>query len=115
VLGAELGGGDSGASILRSALGQRKEAVVHSVPLSSAEARARAESLFRRRARRFLTGRGVAEPTANVRVGASLRIDGLGPLFNGVFYVTEVKHEFDARRGLFSEFAVERPGVGGSQ
>jgi phage protein D len=115
VLGSELAGGESGPGILQSALGARKEAVVHSVPLSSGEARARAESLFRHRARRFLTGRGVAEPNAKLRVGASVRVDGIGPLFSGVYFVTEVKHVFDNRRGLRTEFAVERPGLGGSQ
>jgi phage protein D len=113
-LGAELRGGQSGATVLSSAFGQRKEAVVHSVPLSSAEARARAESVFRRRARRFLSGNGVAEPNPSVCVGASVRIDAIGPMFSGEFYVTEAKHVFDNRRGLRTEFTIERPGLGGS-
>lgn len=113
VLGAELKGGDSGASVLQTALGQRKDAVVHSVPLTSGEARATAEALYRQRLRRFVSGRGVAEPNPNLRPGTWVKIDGLGPLFNGEFYVVEVKHYFDGIRGLRSEFAVERAGLGG--
>jgi uncharacterized protein len=113
VLGAELKGGQSGASTLRSALGQRKEAVVHSVPLTSGEARATAEALYRRRLRRFLCGHGVAEPNADLRPGRWVQIDGLGPLFAGEYYVTEVVHVFDGIRGLRSEFCVERAGLGG--
>jgi phage protein D len=114
-LSAELHGGQSGATVLRSAFGERKEAVVHSVPLSSGEAKSRAESIFRKYARRFVSGNGVAEPNPKIRVGASLQIDGVGPLFNGEFYVTEVKHVFDNRRGMRTEFTIERPGLGGSQ
>jgi phage protein D len=111
-LGSELRGGDSGAKVLRATLGDRKEAVVHTVPLSGAEARARAESIFRHRARRFVTGRGVAEPKADLAVGASVKIAALGPLFSGEFYVTEIRHVFDGTRGLRTEFAIERPGLG---
>jgi phage protein D len=115
VLGAELHGGQSGATVLQQAIGERKETVVHSVPLSSGEAKSHAEALFRQRARRFLHGRGVAEPNPALRVGASIRIEALGPLFSGEYYVSEVKHVFENVRGLRTEFAAERPGLGASQ
>jgi uncharacterized protein len=115
VLGAELKGGDSGASVLKSALGERKDAVVHSVPLTSGEARATAEALYRQRLRRFVCGRGVAEPNADLRPGRWVKIDGLGPLFSGEFYVVETTHVFDGIRGLRTEFAVERAGLGGGR
>jgi uncharacterized protein len=113
-LGGELKGGQSGATVLQGSLGERKEAVVHTVPLTSGEARARAEALYRKRARRFVTGRGVSEPDGSLRVGVALKVDTLGPLFSGEYYVTEVKHVFDGVRGLRTEFAVERPGLGGA-
>ena len=111
-VGGELRGGESGSAVLAAALGDRKEAVVHAVPFTSEEAQARAEALFRRRARRFLTGRGIAETTSKLRVGAHVRLEGLGPLFSGDFYVSDVKHVFDGALGLRTEFAVERPGLG---
>jgi phage protein D len=114
-LGGELKGGQSGATVLSSALGQRKESVAHAVPLTGGEARARAEAMFRQRARRFLSGHGVAEPDAALRVGATISVDALGPMFSGEFYVTEVRHVFDGVRGMRTEFAVERPGLGSSQ
>jgi phage protein D len=111
-LGAELGNGDSGASILRTALAERKEVVSHAVPLGSAEARARAEALFRGRARRFVRGHGIAQTAAGLRVGATVQLDGLGPLFSGDYYVAEATHRFDAEQGMRSEFTVERPALG---
>ena len=60
-INSELNGDRSGISILQSALGQRKEALAHTVPLNSQEAQAVAESFFKMSARRFVVGRGIAE------------------------------------------------------
>jgi uncharacterized protein len=112
VLGSELGQGDSGGSILQSAFGERKETVQQLVPLTSTEARARVEAIFKHQARRFVAGSGVAETDARLRVGAKITLDGLGPLFGGDYYVTESVHRFDRARGLRTEIEVERPGLG---
>jgi phage protein D len=112
VLGSELGSADSGASILSSAFGDRVETVGQLVPLTSAEARARVEALFKHQARRFVAGWGVAETDAKLRVGTKVTLDGLGPLFGGDYYVTESVHRFDRARGLRTEIHVERPGLG---
>jgi Bacteriophage probable baseplate hub protein len=108
----ELGGGDSGGSVLAAALAERRETVSHAVPLSGDEARARAEAQYRERARRFVRGRGIAQTDPKLRVGTTLQLDGLGPLFSGDYYVAEVIHRFDGEHGLRTEFVVERPGLG---
>jgi len=112
VIQSELNGDSSGVSILRQALGERKEAVAHAVPLNSNEAQAIAESSFKSCARRFVFGRGVANTQAKLRVGALLDLKGLGPLFNGKYYVVEARHLFDSAKGLRTEFAAERAGLG---
>jgi uncharacterized protein len=112
VIQGELEGGTSGASILASALGVRREAVVHGVPLSSREAQARAETFFKLSARRFVVSHGVAETDAKLRVGVRVDLQGLGGLFSGKYYVSEVKHLFDGAKGLRTEFVGERPGLG---
>jgi phage protein D len=112
-LGAELAGGDSGASVLRTALAERTEVVSYApLPLGADEARARAEALFRARARRFVRGHGVAQAEAGLRVGATVQLDALGPLFSGDYYVTEVSIRFDTETGMRTHFVVERPGLG---
>ena len=112
VVSSELNGDDGGVNILQSALGERKEAVVHTLPLTSDEARARAESLFQTSARRFVVGRGIARPDARFGVGTSVKLTGLGPLFNGKYYMAEVVHLFDGAHGLRTELVLERPGLG---
>jgi uncharacterized protein len=94
--------------------GERKASVAHAVPITAREAQDRAEAAFRLQARRFLTGRGIAEPDARLRAGTQVDLQGLGPLFSGKYYVGEVAHLFDGARGLRTEFAAERPGIGGA-
>jgi uncharacterized protein len=112
VLGNELNGDTSGASILSSSLGERKEALVHAVPFHTQEARTVAEACFKMAARRFLTARGVAEVNNDLRVGSFVTLAGLGPLFSGKYYVAEVRHLFDGKAGFRTEFVGERPGLG---
>jgi phage protein D len=111
IIKGELNGDDSGASLLASAIGPRKESLTHTVPFDVARAQAEADSFFRLGARRFVTGRGVAKPDAKLRVGAIVDLKRLGPLFSGKYYISEVRHVFDGM-GLFrTEFRAERPGL----
>jgi phage protein D len=100
--------------VLGAKLGQRKETVAHVVPMSSDEARAHAEALFRRLARRFVVGRGLARTDARLRVGSAVDLRGLGPLFSGKYYVSNVRHLFDGTHGMRTEFTGERPSLGRS-
>jgi phage protein D len=112
VIRGELDGGTSGPSLLASALKERKEHIAHGVPLGSKEAEHRAQAHFKAIARRFVVGRGVAETDARLRVGAVVELGGVGPLFEGKYRISEVRHVFDGDRGVRSEFVVERPAIG---
>ena len=112
VLGGELKGLASGVSILQEKLGPRKEALAHTVPLTRQEAQLTAEAFFKGIARRFVTGRGVAEADGRLRVGSYVDLEGLGPLFSGTYYVSEVRLLFDGTHGIRTEFVAERPGLG---
>ena len=111
-LAGELGNDEGGSAILSGKVGDRPQQVVHLVPFTAAEARALAEAHYRRAARRFVIGSGVAEGDARVRVGAKLSLAGVGPLFEGKYYVTRARHLFDPRMGFRTQFMAERPGIG---
>lgn len=115
VLSGELNGGDSGQSVLTSAFGKREEAYAHTVPLTREEARAEAEAFFKLSARRFVVGRGIADANSQLQVGSSVSLKGLGPLFSGKYYLSEVMHLFDSVHGIRTEFTAERPGLGKAQ
>ncbi len=112
-ISAELNNGESsGSSILQKAFAERKERIVHMTPFTGEEARAFAQARYRERARCFITGSGVVDGDARIRVGTTLRVGGVGPLFNGKYYVTRVRHTYDGTYGFRTEFEVERPGLG---
>ncbi|HWI66149.1 MAG TPA: contractile injection system protein, VgrG/Pvc8 family, partial [Symbiobacteriaceae bacterium] len=113
VISSELAGLTGGSSVLTSALAARVEQVVHHHPVVEAEAKFLAEATFRRLARRFLTGMGVAEGKPQIRVGCKVKLEGVGTLFSGSYYVTEVRHMVDRTQGYRTQFRVERPGIGG--
>lgn len=112
VISSELGSDTSGVSILKKAFGDRKESLVHRVPFNNQDAQHSAESFMKTIARQFCVGRGVSDTDAKLRVGAFVELDGLGPLFNGKYYVAEVAHIFDNVKGLRTEFRAERLGIG---
>jgi phage protein D len=109
----ELNGDRGGSAILGQALAERKERIVSAVPLSQQEAQSLAKARYRERARRFLKGKGVADGNPRLRVGATLNISGLGPMFSGKYYVTLARHTFDSRYGYRTTFETSRPGIGG--
>jgi len=115
VVSGELNGDSSGPSILKSAFGERKEAVAHTIPLSSSEAQAEAEAVMRMTSRRFVVARGVAIGDAKLGVGTYVDLQGLGPLFSGKYYLCHVKQMFDGTQGFRTEFTGERPGIGKAQ
>ena len=96
-ISSELNGDTSGASILQAALGDRKEALAHTVPheqpRSSDEGGIVIPDDGAALRGRQGSGRG-QKPTA---VGGTTR-SGLGPLFSGKYYLAEVRHVFDGER-----------------
>jgi uncharacterized protein len=111
IVKSELSDGESGASILLSKFGVRKETLVHTLPTDSSEAEQHAKAYFKMSARRFVSGFGVASCDARLRVGATVDLQNLGPLFSGAYYLSEVTHRFDGTHGLRTEFVAERPGL----
>jgi phage protein D len=111
VLAGELNGDQAGATVMASAIGSHDQQIVHDLPFSAQEAQALAESEYRRAARRFVTGTGVAEGDARLRVGTKLQLQATGTMFDGNYYVTRVRHLFDATNGYRTQFAVERTGI----
>lgn len=109
---SEVAGLDGGSAILRQAFAARADTLAHAVPRDAQEAKAIAEAAFRQQARRFVRGEGVAETSSGLRVGATVALAGLGPLFDGDYRATAVTHLFDNRDGQRSEFRCERPGLG---
>jgi phage protein D len=95
-----------------TALGVSASVRVRDVALTPAEARAWARAEMLRRGRRFVTVDGVTRGTADMVVGSRLRLELVGPAFEGGgYYVTRVTHTFDRSTGFRTRFEAERPTV----
>lgn len=112
-ISAELDGRRSGTAVLGQALAARHERIATAVPHTEPEARAVAEARYRARARRFVRGTGVTDGDPALRVGTIAELQDVGPLFEGAYRVTCVRHTFDLRHGYRTTFEIERPGIGG--
>jgi phage protein D len=84
-------------------------------PLTESEARTLAEMRLKRRARRFVTGKGVTSGTPSMKVGSKVDLVDLGPWFSGVWHVSKVRHTFDRSEGFRTRFEAERVDKGRSR
>jgi len=111
--GARLGtgDGDSGSSVLQR-LQERSE---HLAPLAcrnQAEAQALADAAFDQRARRFVRAHGSTEGNAELRVGSSVRIDGIGPRLGNSYAVVEATHRYELITGYQTDFVAQSAYLG---
>lgn len=110
-LGGERDGGQTGATVLQQAFGERPQRVVHALPLARDEAQALADAAFRRQARRFVSGSAVVTGDARLRVGVAVDLAGAGPMYEGTYTITRVRHLFDQESGWTTAIELERPEV----
>jgi len=109
---AEVSGGRTGIAVLQQAFGDRPTFRVRHDPLVSDEASAWAKAEMLRRARAFVTLSGMTNGTADMIVGSTLKLDGVGAPFAGDgYYVTRVTHTYDLVDGFRTHFEAERPTV----
>lgn len=109
---SELNGRRGGSTVLE-ALAPRHERMALATPLSRQEAQALADARYRARARSFVRGHGTVDGTPRLRVGTTVELRNIGPLFDGSYYVRLARHTFDQASGYRTVFQVERPGIGG--
>ena len=110
-LASELNGDVSGPAVLEQAFGARKEQLSHTVPITAGEAEAAAEAVYRATARAIRHRPRSRRTTAEAARWLVRQAAEAGPLFSGKYYVTEVR-QFSMPRGIRTEFAAERAGLG---
>lgn len=113
LVAAEASAGRNGPDILSQAFGERASHRVRDVPLADDQAKAWARADLLRRGRQFVTVRGITLGTAAMTVGSLLRLERVGPVFEGDgYYVTRVAHTFDTESGFRTFFDAERAWIG---
>ncbi|MEW5770361.1 MAG: contractile injection system protein, VgrG/Pvc8 family [Pseudomonadota bacterium] len=114
VVTAEAQGSRHGVEVLERAFGAGRDSHrTREVPLDGRQAASLARAAMLTRARRFVTVAGVADGTPSLGVGSLLRLERVGPMFEGEgYYVTRVRHRFDLTHGYRTHFEAERAWIG---
>jgi phage protein D len=98
------GAGSTGAMLLAQS---RSEHLAPVACRDEAEARALADAAFDQRARRFVRLHGSTEGNAELRVGTTLRVDGIGRRFDNSYAVVEATHRYDLISGYQTDFVAQ--------
>lgn len=114
--GADLGpgSGQTGATLLESALARRPHHISHLTVQNKDEATSLANAEFDRRARQLVTIEATAEGNPGLRVGTNVKLMGIGPRFENTYFVTRACHRWDLLRGYETDFTAECAYWGGA-
>jgi phage protein D len=105
-------GSQTGAQVRAAALGGPAPLGVVGEPVGSLpEAEARAKAIYNERAMEFIRGSGATLGLPKLRSGMVVTLDGVGPRFNGDYYVTRATHSIGGG-GYRTHFEVRRNSVG---
>jgi uncharacterized protein len=108
---ATMGGKQAGPQVTASAFGTQTEEVRVDHPLATQEEADRlARAIYNQRALQLVTGSGSTIGVPDLRAGAVIEMDGLGPRFNGQYYVTQTTHT-SGGGGYTTSFAVKRNAI----
>ncbi len=84
----------------------------HTTPASTPEeVEAYAKALFTKRAERFVLGEGTCDGEPKIRRGKVIKIDGIGQMLSGNYYVHRAIHTLLPGTGYTTTFRVYRAGV----
>lgn len=107
----KMGGSQVGAQVAATAFGSRTEEVRVDGPIASQEeADRRARAIYNQRALELVTGKGATIGLPDLHAGVVIELDGLGPRFNGKYYVTQTTHDLGSS-GYTTSFMVKRNAI----
>jgi phage protein D len=107
----KMGGRQTGAQVAAQAFGRRIEEVRVETPIASQqEADQLARAIYNDRALQFVTGNGSSIGLPDLRAGRVIELQGLGPRFSGLYYITQSTHTISSG-GHQTNFSVRRNAV----
>jgi hypothetical protein len=93
-------------SNIRASLGSVIATVANRPFTDKTEAQQQAEAQVQQEALNFIQGEGVALGQAGIKIGKTIRLEGLGTRFSGTYYVSGVTHRYDADGQFYTHFRV---------
>jgi uncharacterized protein len=107
----DMAGTIKAGAVWSSAFQNTRQYIGVRTPVSTqGEADEHARAIYNNRAWEMVTGRGKTIGLPPLRAGKVVKLDGLGPRFNGNYYVDESTHTLD-QNGYFTTFTVKRNAI----
>lgn len=104
--GSTIGGSRSGVALAEDAFGPAASVVADQPVTSQAEADQMAKALLQKTALSSVTGGGSCLGRTDLRSGKVIKIEGVGKMFSGEYYVTHVTHNYSPQGGYRTSFSV---------
>ncbi len=101
----------SGSQLVKSLYELTTKDIVEATDIKRAELELLARANYVDMAKRFVEGDGIASVYKRLRTGSSVNLNGLGPLFDGVYELTDVRHVYNRDSGTQTLFKVRRFGL----
>lgn len=115
VRGNGPGTGQTGCEVLNSKFAAVEWLHGREGPMARAEADARVQALYDRRARAFVRAYGTAIGDARIRVGSWLTLQGVNAQFVNDYAVIEAVHRYEPSHGYRTDFIAECAYLGAAQ
>lgn len=106
----KMGGKESGFELSSKALEQSPIAILAENLLDMSEAKALAAAAYNSRLRDFIAGEGMCWGNPLLRAGKTVKLQGLGDRFSGIYYIVSTVHKIDSK-GYTTTFKVKRTGI----
>jgi len=102
----QIGESQPGSRMAREAWGEAQVVVVDQPVASQGEAEAMAQAILDELTGAFIEAEGVANGNPEIKPGKRLELQGLGPRFNGQYYVTAATHTCNRTEGYLTTFTI---------
>jgi phage protein D len=105
-----MGGQESGYQLSESSFSESPLAIVDEAVVDATDAENISKAHYNSLLKDFISGEGTCSGNADIRVGTTLEIKGIGDRFSGNYYVIAVTHSMDTQ-GYATTFKVRRTGI----
>jgi phage protein D len=103
-----MDGSDIGADIAETAFGQTTASIVNIPVESQSEAEQIAKAKFNDMNIELISGDGEAVGSMDIRAGHTIRLNGLGERFSGLYYIKKAEHLISPEVGYITKFNAVR-------
>lgn len=107
---AQMGDGPLGAEIASNAFGDFDQVIVDRVVFKQSEADQIAKGVFDKLSLRYIQAEGECIGSGALRAGETIRVEGIGTRFSGLYYLTKVHHILDSE-GFRTQISCLRNGT----